>query len=447
METGNETKNNKATKESSTKKKPATKRSSTRKKSKEEELDFFQALDNLGTEHSVEREVIIEKVKIALQKAAQRIYPECKECIRVDIDPDKRVLDVILLQEIVEAYPIYDYEVALDEARTIDPNAMVGGILERKLDISKFGRTSAQSAKQSIRGDLRDINRDRILEKFSDKENDIITATITQIDPIKGSATLEYDKTELYLLRQEQSPNDKLEEGMVLKVYVSGIVNKNKKPIIKLSRVHKDLVKRLFELEVPEIYDGTVEVRSIAREAGFRSKIAVSSRDPHVDALGACIGPKRSRINAIVKELRGEKIDIIPYKEDPGEFISAALLPAKVQRVIVTDYETRMCTVVVPNDQLSLAIGNRGQNAKLAAKLTGFKIDIKSDQDPTPLPEEGVRPTPVEEIPVEDDEFLLEEGVETTTPEEELVAEALSVDTLAEEDTVERTENSEEATR
>ncbi len=344
--------------------------------------EFFEALADLGTENSVDAEIMIEKVKSAMQKAAQRIYPDCKENIRVDIEPENRIFNVVLLQEVVDEEPINATQIHIDVARTIDPDTYVGAIIEKQLDISKFGRASAQSAKQSIKGDLRDINRDRILEKFQDKENDIITATITQVEPGRGSATLMYDKTELYLLRQEQIPGEVLREGMTIKVYVTGIANKSKKPVIKLSRVHRDLVKRLFELEVPEIFDGTVEVKAISREAGARSKIAVVSHDANVDAIGSCIGPKRSRISAIVRELNGEKIDIIPYSEDPAEFIAHALSPAKVLSVTITNEEERTCVAVVPNDQLSLAIGNRGQNAKLAAKLTGFKIDIKSDQDP-----------------------------------------------------------------
>ncbi len=343
--------------------------------------EFFEALADLGTENSVDAEIMIEKVKSAMQKAAQRIYPDCKENIRVDIDPARRIFNVVLMQEVVEEEPINATQIHIDVARTIDPNTYVGAMLEKKLDISKFGRASAQSAKQSIKGDLRDINRDRLLEKFADKENDILTATITQVEPGRGSATLLYDKTELYLLRQEQIPGEVLREGMTIKVYVTGIANRSKKPVVKVSRVHRDLVKRLFELEVPEIFEGIVEVKAISREAGARSKIAVVSHDPNVDAIGSCIGPKRSRISAIVRELGGEKIDIIPYSEDPAEFIAHALSPAKVLNVTILDEEERTCMAVVPNDQLSLAIGNRGQNAKLAAKLTGFKIDIKSDQD------------------------------------------------------------------
>ena len=402
--------------------------------------NFFEALADLGTENSVDAAVVIEKVKTAMQKAAQRMYPDCKECIRVDIDPEKKIFDVVLLQEIVDDEPYNDSEVNIDVARTIDPNAYVGGTLERKLDISKFGRASAQSAKQSIKGDLRDINRDRILEKFEPKVKDIITATITQVEPGRGAATLMYDKTELYLLRQEQIPGEVLKEGMTIKVYVTDIANRSKKPIIKLSRVHRDLVKRLFELEVPEIYDGTVVVKSISREAGSRSKIAVQSLDPNVDAIGACIGPKRSRISAIVKELNGEKIDIIPYSEDPAEFISRALAPAKVLRVYVTEEEhdsyendniPRISAIaVVPHDQLSLAIGNKGQNAKLAAKLTGCKIDIKSDQEqfeiPAPLPKQETFSDAIDE---EEELFAAEEtAVEETAAEEAAPAEDAAAD-------------------
>lgn len=348
---------------------------------------FFDTLTALGTENSLDTEVMIETVKSAMQKSVQRMYPECKEAIRVDIDIENKIFDVFLLQEVVDEEPINHTQIYIDEARTINPNICVGETLEHRLDISKFSRASAQSAKQSIKGDLRDINRDRILDKFQSKENDIITATVMQVEPGRGSATLMYDKTELYLLRQEQIPGEVLKEGMPLKVYVTGIANRNKKPIIKLSRVHRDLVKRLFELEVPEIYEGIVEIKSISREAGSRSKIAVMSHDANVDAIGACIGAKHSRISAVVKELNGEKIDIIPYSDDPATFIANALSPAKVLKVVILDKEEHTCVAVVPTDQLSLAIGNRGQNAKLAAKLTGYKIDIKSDFEEVLVPE------------------------------------------------------------
>ncbi|MDE5883758.1 MAG: transcription termination factor NusA [Oscillospiraceae bacterium] len=384
--------------------------------------DFFNTLSVLGSENSLDTEVMIQTIKSAMQKSVQRMYPECKESIRVDIDVENRIFEIFLLQEVVDDMPFNHTEISLDEARTIKPNAVVGEIIEHRLDISKFSRASAQSAKQSIKGDLRDINRDRILEKFQSKENDIITATVTQVEPGRGSATLMYDKTELYLLRQEQIPGEILKEGMSVKVYITGIANRNKKPIIKLSRVHRDLVKRLFELEVPEIYDGIVEIKSISREAGSRSKIAVVSHDENVDAIGSCIGAKHSRISAVVKELNGEKIDIIPYSEDPAQFIANALSPAKVLKVIILSEEERTCVAVVPADQLSLAIGNRGQNAKLAAKLTGYKIDIKSETDeiPEPVAKLDTEPNP------EADEIFLDADSNSeskSNPEEEVLFE------------------------
>ncbi len=359
---------------------------------------FFEALSLLGDENSVDTEVLVEKVKSALLKAIRKAYPDCEDNIRVDIDPATKKLEMYLIKTVVDDEPIDYNEINIDEARTIDPNAYLGGTVEYPLDAAKFGRAAAQSAKQSIKGDLREINRENILNQFQDKENECITARVSQVEPGSGTVTVVYDKTELYLFRNEQIPGERLKEGDQVKVYVTGIVNKSKKPIIKISRAHRDLVKRLFELEVPEIYDGIVEIKSISREAGARTKVAVWSKDENVDAVGACIGPKRSRIEAVVKELNGEKIDIINYSEEPAEFIAKALAPAKVLSVTVSEGEAKECRVIVPNDQLSLAIGNRGQNAKLAAKLTGYKIDIKPEFE---IPIKGIENAPAEE-PVQD---------------------------------------------
>ncbi len=355
---------------------------------------FFEALSLLGDENSVDTEVLVEKVRSALLKAIRKAYPDCEDNIRVDIDPASKKLEMYLIKTVVDDEPIDYNEINIDEARTIDPNAYLGGTVEYPLDAAKFGRAAAQSAKQSIKGDLREINRENILNQFQDKENECITAKVSQVEPGSGTVTVVYDKTELYLFRNEQIPGERLKEGDQVKVYVTGIVNKSKKPIIKISRAHRDLVKRLFELEVPEIYDGIVEIKSISREAGARTKVAVWSKDENVDAVGACIGPKRSRIQAVVDELNGEKIDIINYSEDPAEFIAKALAPAKVLSVTVSDGEAKECKVIVPNDQLSLAIGNRGQNAKLAAKLTGYKIDIKPEFE---IPIKGMENAAAEE--------------------------------------------------
>ena len=388
--------------------------------------NFFDALEMLGEENSVETALLIEKVKSAMLKAAKRAYPHSEDRIRVEIDPAKKKFAMYIAQEIIDDEPIDENEINIEVAKTIDPNAILGGTILKEIDISKLGRMAALSAKQSIKGDLREINREQMLSKFEQKEHDCIIATVSQIEPGRGTVTVEYQGTELYLFKNEQIPGEVLEEGKQVKVYITGIVGKTKKPIVKISRTHKDLVKRLFELEVPEIYDGTVEVKSISREAGSRTKIAVWSKDPNVDAVGACIGPQRTRISAVVGELNGEKIDIIPWSEKTEEFIARALAPAQVLKTVVTSEEEKTCTVVVPNNQLSLAIGNKGQNAKLAAKLTGFKIDIKpqfdsltGDEAPE-LSEDFVVPVnesaPEEEFP----ESTAEEAVtEETVPAEE----------------------------
>ena len=380
--------------------------------------DFFKALEALGEENSVETELLVEKVKSAMLKAARRAYPHSEERISVEIDPKTKKFEMYIRQDIIDDEPIDENEVNIDVARTMDPNAMVGGTILKELDISKLGRMAALSAKQSIKGDLREINREQMLSKFEQKEHECITAKVSQVEPGRGTVTVVYDGTELYLFRNEQIPGEVLEEGRSVKVYITGIIGKNKKPVVKISRTHKDLVKRLFEQEVPEIYDGTVEVKSISREAGSRTKIAVWSKDENVDAVGACIGPKRSRITAVVNELSGEKIDIIPWSETPEEFIARALAPAEVLKTVITSMDEKACTVIVPNNQLSLAIGNKGQNAKLAAKLTGFKIDIKPQFDNL-TGEEAPEMSPDFVAPV----FETAPEEEESTPEEDIAAE------------------------
>lgn len=394
--------------------------------------DFFRALEALGEENSVETELLIEKVKSAMLKAARRAYPHSEERISVEIDPKTKKFEMYIRQDIIDDEPIDENEVNIDVARTMDPNAMVGGTIMKELDISKLGRMAALSAKQSIKGDLREINREQMLSKFEQKEHECITAKVSQVEPGRGTVTVVYDGTELYLFRNEQIPGENLEEGKSVKVYITGIIGKNKKPVVKISRTHKDLVKRLFEQEVPEIYDGTVEVKSISREAGSRTKIAVWSKDENVDAVGACIGPKRSRITAVVNELSGEKIDIIPWSEVPEEFIARALAPAEVLKTVITSMEEKACTVIVPNNQLSLAIGNKGQNAKLAAKLTGFKIDIKPQFDNL-TGEEAPEMSPDFVAPVFEAAPPVEEEAEETAPAEE-TAEAAEEEAPANEE-------------
>lgn len=337
--------------------------------------EFFEALQLLEKENGISGELLIEKIRQGVLKAIKKDYPDC-ENINIVIDPEKNKFEMKILKDVVEGEPETANEINIDEALTFDKKSRIGGVCEIKLSTAQFGRVAAQSAKQSIRHDIKEFEKEHLIAQFQDKVGECVSATVQKVEPGTGNAVLKIEKNEVYLLRNEQIPGEILRAGDIIKVYVVGIVNPEKKPALKISRTHKDLVKRLFELEVPEIYDGTVEVKSISREAGSRSKIAVYSKDKNVDAVGACIGPRRSRITNIVDELHGEKIDIIPYSDDDAEFIARALAPAEVISVAVSEETPNTCTVVVPNNQLSLAIGNKGQNAKLAARLTGYKIDI-----------------------------------------------------------------------
>jgi N utilization substance protein A len=232
------------------------------------------------------------------------------------------------------------------------------------------------SAKHVIRQGIREAEKGQLLAEFQSRQHDIVTATVLRCDPVKGNVTLEIGTSEAILPKNEQVVGEELRDGMRIKVYVVDVVSSEKGPRLMISRTHSGLVKRLFEMNVPEIYDGVVEIKGISREAGSRTKLAVYSRDEDVDAVGACIGPKGARVSSIVEELGGEKIDVIKYSEDPAAFIAAALAPADVVDVWMAD-EGKACRVIVPDDQLSLAIGKEGQNARLAARLTGYKIDIK----------------------------------------------------------------------
>lgn len=352
---------------------------------------FFEALAALECENSVEQQLLVDKVKEAMLKAAKKAYPHsAEEDFRVEIDPGTHQFAVWMMKTAVDG-PLHNgyeaYEIPLAEARLLDPAVEDGDFVECQIDPAAFGRSIAQLAKQSIRGELRAINREQTIQKFKDKVTHLLSVKVTQVEPGRGSVTVVYDGTELYLSAKEQIPGETLTEGQMVKVYVSLIANPEKKPVVRISRVDRELVRRLFELAVPEVADGIVEIKSVAREAGFRSKIAVWSNDPNVDAVGACIGPHRSRIESVVGELNGEKIDIIPYSESSEEFIARALAPATVLSTTISDEENKAATVIVPNQQLSLAIGNKGQNAKLAAKLTGYKIDIKPEY---PTPEKDV---------------------------------------------------------
>jgi transcription termination/antitermination protein NusA len=339
---------------------------------------FGFALNLLEKERGISVDFMIDRIKKAIVTACKNSYGN-DDCV-VNMDPAKRLFEVYLRKTaVVEDIKDTGKEITLEKAREIDPTAAAGDKIAVPLDTKGFGRIAAQTARNIIRQGIRDGERDRMLQEFESKNKEMVTALVEQVDPRTGAATLTIGKAEAVLPKSEQVPGETLREGDHIKVYVVDVKESEKGPHAIISRIHPDLVKRLFEAEVPEIYDGTVEIKAVSREAGSRTKIAVYSHNPDVDAVGSCIGAKGMRVNRIVEELGGEKIDIVQYSEDPKQFIASALSPASVVDVVPAEDGSHACRVAVPDDQLSLAIGNKGQNARLAARLTGWKIDIKPE--------------------------------------------------------------------
>ena len=343
--------------------------------------EFFEALSMLEHERGITAEYLIEKIKAAIVIAVKKNYEVEDDNVMVEIDPNTGKFNVALLQNVVADEDWYDEhaEIGLTEAQKLRKSYEIGDRVVTPLKTKDFGRIAAQTAKHVIRQGIREAERSQQLSEIQSRAHDIIQATVTRVDNEKGIVALDLGKGgEAILPHNEQVPGETYTEGETLQVYVVDVLSGERGARVMISRTHPGLVKRLFELEVPEIYDGTVEVRSIAREAGNRTKIAVWSDDPNVDPIGACVGPRGQRVNAIVDELRGEKIDIIKWSEDPAQFIAAALAPSDVVDVMMAE-EGKACRVIVPDDQLSLAIGKEGQNARLAARLVGYKIDIKPE--------------------------------------------------------------------
>lgn len=362
-----------------------------------ETRDFFEALQLLGQEKGISPDYLVEKITNAIVIAVKRDY-QVTDNVNVTINPEKGIFTVSITKMVVDEYvEDPETEILLDEAIAYDPAARVGQALEIQLDTRQFGRIAAQTAKHVIRQGIREAERSQMVAQFQNKVYEIVSAVVQKIEPATGNATVEIDHNEVLLFKNEQLPNDNLKEGDRIMVYVVDVVNLEKRCSLKISRTHKDLVKRLFEREVPEIFDGTVEIKAISREAGSRTKMAVWSKNPDVDPIGACIGPKGSRISAVVAELKGEKIDIVKYSEDDAEFITQALSPATVVGVEILPGDERVCRVTVPDNQLSLAIGNKGQNAKLAAKLTGYKIDIRPESGVLDTEKAAKDPAPAEQ--------------------------------------------------
>ena len=348
--------------------------------------EFFSALDLLESEKGIPKEYMFERVEAALISAYKREH-DTRTNVRVAIDPEKKEIKLFQLKTVVEEVTDSESEISLEEAQAMSKKHALGDVIEFELKPKEFRRLSAQTAKQVIIQGIREAERGKAIKAYEEKKEEIITATVQRIDPDNGNVIVDTGTSIATLMKAETIPGETFREGDRIKVFVMEVKRESRGPIVTLSRTHPDLVKRLFEMTVPEIQDGTVIIKNITREAGSRSKMSVESRDENVDAIGACIGNKGMRIAAIVDELRGEKIDIIRYSEDSAEYIKAALAPAAVREVIL-DGE-RSCRVLVDSDQLSLAIGKEGQNARLAARLTGFKIDIKSGDWTDDMPSEA----------------------------------------------------------
>ena len=346
--------------------------------------EFFSAIEDIETEKGIPREYMYDRINQAMLAAFRKDNPDAAENVVVDIDETKKKIDMYVLTDVVEEVEFPAIQMTLEQAQKVTKRAKLGGQIKVPVDTKEFGRIAAQAAKQVIIQGIREAERGMIYDEFTSKEHEILTGIVNRIDPRNGSISIKISSnseyTDAVLSANEQIRDENLVEGDRIKVYVVEVRRSNRGPQVMISRTHPGLVKRLFELEVPEIGDGTVEIKSIAREAGSRTKMAVWSVEADVDPIGACVGPRGGRVASIVDELGGEKIDIIKYSETPEEYIAAALAPSEVLDVRMAD-DGKSCRVIVPDNQLSLAIGKEGQNARLAAKLTGYKIDIKSESE------------------------------------------------------------------
>ena len=346
--------------------------------------DFFEAIEDIEKEKGIPRGYMYDKIKQAMLAAFRRDNPECEDNVEIILEEDKKRIEMNVIKTVVDEVEDPSHEIGLEAAKKISKRAKVGDELHVPVETKKFGRIAAQAAKQVIIQGIREAERGIIYEEFTSKEHEILTGIVSHIEPRNGSVSIRISSnseyTEAMLAPNERIKTEPLHEGDRIKVYVVEVRNSTRGPQVLISRTHPGLVKRLFELEVPEIYDGTVEIKSIAREAGSRTKMAVWSADPDVDPIGSCVGPKGGRVASIVNELGGEKIDIVKYSEVPEEYIAAALSPSEVVSVTMLE-DGKSCRVIVPDSQLSLAIGKEGQNARLAAKLTGYKIDIKPESE------------------------------------------------------------------
>lgn len=342
--------------------------------------DFVQAIFELGKEKGISPELLYQAVEEALITAYKKNFGSSQN-VRVDLNKQTGEIHVYARKNIVEHVNDALQELSIEEARKLNPNYELDDIIELEVTPKNFGRIAAQNAKQVVVQRIREAERGMVFEKFSSRENDIVNGVVQRLE--NRNVYIDLGRAEAILMPNEQIPGEVYQYHDRIKTYIVEVKKTNKGPQIMVSRTHPGLLKRLFELEVPEIHDGLVEIKSVAREAGMRSKIAVYTKDENIDPVGACVGQKGMRVQTIVNELRGEKIDIVKYSSNPEQYVANALSPAKVILAEADDNE-KICRVVVPDYQLSLAIGKEGQNARLAAKLTGWKIDIKSESQAQP---------------------------------------------------------------
>ncbi len=347
-------------------------------KENKEARDIYDALILLQEERGIPIDFMLDKIHKAIITACKNNYNGNEDAI-MNVNKELGIFEVYLQKTVVDEISNAGKEISLSEARVIDPNVAIGEKVGIKLNTKDFGRIAAQTARNIIRQGIRDGEKDQIVKEFQSKQNEIVTATVEKIDQKNDAITLRIGRAEAVLPKSERITKEVFHEGDHVKVFVSDVKETEKGPKIIISRTHPGFVKKLFEIEVPEIQSNSVEIISVSREPGSRTKIAVKSNDESIDPVGACIGNKGIRIKEIIKELGGEKIDVIKFNDDIQTFISKSLSPAKVSKVMIKDEEEKSCLVCVPDNQLSLAIGNRGQNARLAARLTGWKIDIKPE--------------------------------------------------------------------
>ena len=367
--------------------------------------EIFAALRQLEKERGIPVDYMVDRITQALVAAYKKDKDGYTDNVFVELTEQK--MQMYAQKEVVDEVITPATEITLDAARKIDPNAQEGDLVNVEIKTQAFGRIAAQTAKQVIIQGIREAERGMVFESFSSKEHEILTGTVLRIEPASGDMTIRIgqgtDRTDALLAAGEQVKTEHFVEGDMIRVFVVEVRRSNRGPQVLVSRTHPALVKRLFELEVPEIASGAVEIRSIAREPGSRTKIAVYAAEANVDPVGACVGPRGGRVGAVVDELHGEKMDIIVWSEDPAKFVASALSPADVKSVTVLPGSTKACRVIVPDDQLSLAIGKEGQNARLAARLTGYKIDIKPASQEHELElEDAAAAAEAQEAPAED---------------------------------------------